>query len=258
MARLKNVKYERFSLAYIRHLNATQAAIEAGYSRKSAKQQGSRLLTIANIQDRIAELRGEYEASMKLDTEKVLERYQMIALADPNELTSISYGACRFCHGKGHQYHWRTRREYQNEYVRWAAVEPGEKASPAKVVAHEYAKPSEEGGFGYDSAAEPNPRCPECNGRGIPGVNIKRTDQLSDAARALFQGVKETRNGIEIKMADQMHALDQIGRHLGMFKDDTGAQAIGDVAAALNQIVERGSSAPIATPPEEDTVDDDE
>ena len=38
-----------FVAAYIQHKNATQAAIDAGYSRKTAQQQGSRLLSNAVV-----------------------------------------------------------------------------------------------------------------------------------------------------------------------------------------------------------------
>jgi len=38
-------KQQRFVTEYLVDLNATQAAIRAGYSRKTAQQQGSRLLT---------------------------------------------------------------------------------------------------------------------------------------------------------------------------------------------------------------------
>jgi phage terminase small subunit len=42
-------KHQRFVAEYVKDLNATQAAIRAGYSEKTAKQQGSRLLTNADI-----------------------------------------------------------------------------------------------------------------------------------------------------------------------------------------------------------------
>ncbi len=42
-------KHQLFASEYLKDLNATQAAIRAGYSRKTAKVQGSRLLTNADI-----------------------------------------------------------------------------------------------------------------------------------------------------------------------------------------------------------------
>jgi phage terminase small subunit len=47
-------KRTRFVDEYLVDLNATQAAIRAGYSPKTAKQQGSRLLTYADVSAAIA------------------------------------------------------------------------------------------------------------------------------------------------------------------------------------------------------------
>lgn len=57
-------KQERFVAAYIANPNATQAAIEAGYSPDSAKVQGSRLLTNADIRQAIDD--GQRETVQKL------------------------------------------------------------------------------------------------------------------------------------------------------------------------------------------------
>jgi len=43
-------KQQRFVLEYLKDQNGTQAAIRTGYSEKTAKQQGSRLLTYPNVQ----------------------------------------------------------------------------------------------------------------------------------------------------------------------------------------------------------------
>ncbi len=47
-------KQHRFVTEYLVDLNATQAAIRAGYSPKTAPQQGSRLLRNAVVQQAIA------------------------------------------------------------------------------------------------------------------------------------------------------------------------------------------------------------
>jgi len=46
---------------------------------------------------------------------------------------------------------------------------------------------------------------------------------LSDATLALFDGVKETQHGIEIKFQDRGKALESGARHLGVFKDEEEA-----------------------------------
>lgn len=62
--------------------NQTQAAIRAGYSERSAAQQGSRLVTYANIQKYLAELREERNSRLDLTGDDVLSRIAMIILAD--------------------------------------------------------------------------------------------------------------------------------------------------------------------------------
>lgn len=44
-----SAKHAKFVAEYLKDLNATQACIRAGYSKKTAKQQGSRLLTNAAV-----------------------------------------------------------------------------------------------------------------------------------------------------------------------------------------------------------------
>ena len=52
-------KRENFCLQYIKDSNATQAAIRAGYSEKTAKEQGSRLLTNVAVKTRVKELQAK-------------------------------------------------------------------------------------------------------------------------------------------------------------------------------------------------------
>ncbi len=72
MAALHNPRYERFCQEYVIDYNGTQAAIRAGYSKKSAKQQASRLLTIADILARVRELQGEQAARLCISSDWVV------------------------------------------------------------------------------------------------------------------------------------------------------------------------------------------
>jgi len=49
MSESLTLKQPRFVAEYLKDLNATQAAIRAGYSRKTAEVQGSRLLRNALV-----------------------------------------------------------------------------------------------------------------------------------------------------------------------------------------------------------------
>ncbi len=60
MAKLTE-KQQRFVDEYLIDLNATQAAIRAGYSAKTADVQGSRMLGIVKVQQAISEAMAELE-----------------------------------------------------------------------------------------------------------------------------------------------------------------------------------------------------
>ena len=70
--RLNNEKHERFCAEYLRDLNATQAAIRAGYAESSARNQGSRLLQSAAVRDRIAQLARENNNERIADAVEVM------------------------------------------------------------------------------------------------------------------------------------------------------------------------------------------
>lgn len=59
-------------------LNATAAAIKAGYSENSARQQASRLLSNANIQKEISRLMSERSERTRIDVDYVLKRATMM------------------------------------------------------------------------------------------------------------------------------------------------------------------------------------
>ena len=57
-------KQERFAQAYVLHRNATEAAKAAGYSARSAYNQGYRMLKNTEIIERIADLENELETNI--------------------------------------------------------------------------------------------------------------------------------------------------------------------------------------------------
>lgn len=73
MAELENRKHERFCQEYLIDLNATQAAIRAGYASKNANNTSSRLMANANIRARITELTQEVKKQTIADATEVME-----------------------------------------------------------------------------------------------------------------------------------------------------------------------------------------
>lgn len=92
MAALKNKRHEKFCHEYIKDMNATQAAIRTGYSKKTAKMQGSRLMTNDDIKLRIAELRDAYLDENIMTAKQVEYELTRIALGLSTEKTVVIEG----------------------------------------------------------------------------------------------------------------------------------------------------------------------
>lgn len=83
-------KQKRFCEEYVIDLNATQAAIRAGYSEGSAKEQGSRLLTNANIQEYLTELKQKASDVLEITHHDVLKRLKTWAESDITETIGLT------------------------------------------------------------------------------------------------------------------------------------------------------------------------
>ena len=195
--KLTNTLHKKFVAEYLIDGNAKEAAIRAGYSPKTAAQQGYRLTQRADVQAAIAEATAEYVKSCHITKDMVLLKWWQIANADYNELSSVRRVACGYCYGDN--------------------ITMGDDDGDGREV---------------DPSREPNPDCGICRGEGSPHVHIADTSKLSPAAKLVYQGAKETKFGIEVQTVDRMKALDNVARHLGMFKD------------TVNHVSEDGSMTP--------------
>ena len=72
-------KQERFCQEYCVDMNATQAAIRAGYSEKGARVRGTELLAIRNITERVKELQGDLEERTTMSKLDLIEGVQNLA-----------------------------------------------------------------------------------------------------------------------------------------------------------------------------------
>lgn len=81
MAKLTK-RQQRFVNEYLIDLNATQAAIRAGYSTKTADQQGSRLLGNVNVQTELQKRRKKIEEKLEITQESVIN--ELIAIIRAN------------------------------------------------------------------------------------------------------------------------------------------------------------------------------
>lgn len=68
-------------------------------------------------------------------------------------------------------------------------------------------------------------------------VIIKNTMDLSDMMVRAIAGIKEGRNGVEIKLNDKGKALELLGRHLGMFKDKVEVSGLEEEKSKLDDLI---------------------
>lgn len=77
-----NDKQERFCRQYVIDLNGTQAAIRAGYSKKTAHEQAAQLLAKLSIQNRVNELQSKIADKLEITAERIAEEYAKIGFSD--------------------------------------------------------------------------------------------------------------------------------------------------------------------------------
>ena len=161
-------KQEQFCLEYLTDLNATQAAIRAGYSENTANEQGSRMLAKVNVQRRIAELQAERAERLQIQHDDILR-----------ELASIAF------------------------------------ASPAH----------------YMDVVQVD---------GTSRILVKPTAEWTEQQKAAVISIKNTPNGVEIRLSDKVKALELLGKHLGMFNRKELDVAVNQSAMDKDAIFKEG------------------
>jgi phage terminase small subunit len=237
-ARGLTAKQQRFVDQYLIDLNSTAAAVRAGYSPKTASRIGPELLGKTCVAAAVKIAMNARADRTKITQDQVLQRWWDIANANANDVVQFRRGACRFCYGKNHAFQWKTEREYE------------EACAEAKATRIE--PPVCDGGFGYDATLTPHARCPECHGEGVGRVLATDTASLSGSALLLYDGLKATKDGMEIKLRDRDKAMEMVARHLGMFNDKLKIQ--GDTENPIALLVRQcqGSALPVVPYPSED------
>lgn len=82
-------KQGRFVAEYLIDLNATQAAIRAGYSEKTAKSIGQENLTKPDIASAIATAQQKRGARLQATADDVVREITRLAMFDPKDLTTV-------------------------------------------------------------------------------------------------------------------------------------------------------------------------
>lgn len=222
-----------FAMQYVIDFNGYKAAVRAGYSVKSARVQASKLLAREDIQALIEQKMATIEHNTGINAERVLAETWGIATADVNDLVEFRRSCCRHCYGIDYGYQRtvqemsRALREYNLKKTQAIAKDPN--------VAATYEDFDEQGGTGYDARKAPAPDCTNCWGDGVGTAHFKDTRTLPPEARALYAGVKQTKDGYQMLTIDKMGALEKLFKHLGLYKVDheQKADALGDFLAAV-------------------------
>ena len=231
-----------FVLAYVEIWNGAEAARRAGYSHRNARQQAYENLTKPYIRIAIARTQKYLEASTLIRTTDLILRWWAIANASPADIVQCRHVACRYCYGASHEYQWRTSREYREaldaKLVELYPTQDAREAVEALIEAGEWdvlphGIPRDTGGYGFNGTRDPNDACPECDGAGHLHIWIEDTRNLSGATLALFDGVKQTQHGIEMKFLDRAKASELVGRALGVFRDSNPESTFTNLAAAI-------------------------
>lgn len=81
-------KQRLFVSEYLIDLNATQAAIRAGYSEKTANEQGARLLANASVSAEIERILNERLVTIGVNADEILQKYVKFANADMKDFVT--------------------------------------------------------------------------------------------------------------------------------------------------------------------------
>ena len=233
---LANDLHERFAQAVIVWKDQSRAYAHLfpeskQWKQKSIWEHACRLMARPEVAARVAKLREQHLTDHKASIAAILARATAIANADPAALVQRRIGCCRHCYGVGFGYQ-RTPREYERDIEAYARA----MADPKRKGA---LPPFDDGGVGFNSTREPNPECPECFGEGAGYTVTMDTRDMPPDARLLYAGVKETKDGLEIKMQDQKAWAELACRVTGAFVErrelsGPGGGPIPTVAATID------------------------
>ena len=221
---IKSQRVYRFVEEYAKDRNGTQAAIRAGYSRKSAHAQACRLLSDVEIQTLIHEHAEKISRDVEFEAADVLREWVLLATADPSKISHVRRVNCRHCWGTAHAYQWKPR-----EYA---------EACDARLKLGD-GPPDCSGGFDFVLNREPNEACPECEGDGVEETFFEDMRTLGPAERKLIASVKRTKDGLEVKLRNQDDAVAKIAQYLGLLvqKNEHTGKNGAPLAAAVVPVV---------------------
>lgn len=158
-------KQKAFCEEYLIDMNATQAAIRAGYSEDTAYSIGQENLKKPEIQIEINRLRGARSKRTEITADRVLKELALLGYSNIKDYLDI----------------------VEKDIV--IGKEKDEEGNEIPII------------------------------RKCKVVEVKATDEMDPKAVRAISEIKQTKYGITVKLYDKPKALENIGRHLGMWKD---------------------------------------
>lgn len=234
-----------FAAEYTVDFNGKAAAIRAGYKEAGAAAQASKLLAREDVQQLVQQRMARIEKKTEITTERLVAEAFHIATADVNDLVEFRRRCCRHCYGIDHDYQ-RTVPEMnaaRRQYARDLA------ACRNQLQRDALGDFDEKGGIGWDARKPPVEDCTSCWGDGVGDAFYKPTGNLSPAARALYAGVKQTKDGYQMLLVDKLGALEKLFRHKGLYKADNDQKG-GTFVQFLEAIVSGGAGNKLPVKPQ--------
>lgn len=241
-------KQEAYCLALMESGNRAAAyrkAYECPVNTKPAWiwAEASKVGSLPHVRARMAQL---MEAAA---TKTVANKAQLIKFlwdrihADRREVINHVRRCCRCCYGINHQHQYRDEMEY---------AETVQRVHNANMLLDESARkelPTDEGGYGFDPHREPEVTCTnaECMGDGFGKTVVSDTTKLEGAAALIYEGVKETKDGIQVILADRNADITQLSKLLGWSID----KVEGSLNTVPGALPEEAYNIPSTATPEE-------
>lgn len=218
---------------YMKDRNAAAAAIRAGYSPKSARELGPRIAKRPRVVAALNEYCFALMGNNHVEGNQVLAVWSSQLKADPNEVVQHRRYCCRHCWGKDFTYQY-TPSEFDQARIQ-------HEDTRARIMGGGGADIGEFPGVAgdwYDRQREPNPECPECFGDGLCDVFVADTRTLSPEGRSLIASVKQTKEGIEVKLHDKQKAAESLARYHNLFNDtpDGGTAGVLETELAMRYV----------------------
>lgn len=237
---------EEFCRAFVETNNRSLAyrrAYKVGVNTKPGTiwSNASQLCQLPHVQARIRVLLEAAAAQTVANKAALIKLLWDRITCDRREVINHVRRCCRYCYGDMHRYQWTDEMEFAMGLAKVMdenAALPKDKQKPL---------PTDEGGYGFDPHREPNLTCDhvDCMGDGYGKTVIADTTKLTGGAALIYEGVKETAQGIEVKLADRNADIAQLARILGWSEEKVkgAADATGGAPKLPDSAYEIPSSA---------------